>query len=247
MTRAILGLGGVIIEKTMSKSLIILLLGLMSLSSCGQRTNSQRVKAVADSEVVDSLTLDKRIAIENPDLAKYIFTDTTYNGIRIQNSYPKGGMIEPGGIQYIDQQGRDYGFVVCWTRIINETASPIDLSVNFPADSFTVFAPPSSCLKLLLPTATMTLDKLNEFNYGFTGVKSFLEANFYKETKLQKTIEPNEEHIFYIASLSYDASGTVRAAMILKEEELSYIISIAPHGIGTIPCGKLTFKNDAEK
>ena len=62
---------------------------------------------------------------------------------------------------------------------------------------------------------------------------------------LKKTIKPNEEHIFYVAALSYQASGTPRAALILKEQDLYYRMSIAPYGYGTIPFGEIVFKNEA--
>lgn len=231
----------------MRKRLILLTLATMWLFSCGQRSKSTTGKLTIDSEIVDATKNDNRQRSLIHDLDKYIYTDTTYTfstgkGITIQNSYPKGGMIEPDGTQYIDSSGKKYGFVVLWTRIINETTTPLELNINFPADSFAIFTPADSYLKLFLPTDTLTYDKLSSFNYGLTGLKSYLDANLNKATMLQKTIYPNEEHIFYIAALSYQAGGTVRSALILKEQELYYRMSIAPHGYGIIPCGKIAFK-----
>lgn len=234
----------------MGKSLIVMILAITWLCSCGQRSKPTTSKVSIDSEILDSTKNNNKELSQNHDLERYIYTDTTYTsstgkGITIQNSYPKGGMIEPNGTQYIDSTGKRYSFRAFWTRIINETNTPLELNINCPADSFAIFTPPDSYLKLYLPTDTLTYDKLSSFNYGLTGLKSYLDANFKKASLLQKTINPNEEHIFYMVALSYQAGGFTRAALILKEQDLYYRISIAPHGSGTIPFGKIAFKNEA--
>jgi hypothetical protein len=237
----------VIKKEKMRKRLIILILAITWLCSCGQRSNSKTEKVAIKSEIEASVK-NNYIQSQNPDLERYIYTDTTYasssgKGITIQNSLPKGGGIAPDGTQYFDSSGKNYGFAVFWTRIINKTNTALELNINFPADSFAIFTAPDSYLKLLLPTDRFTYDKLSSYNYGITGTKSFLDANLNKATKLQKTIKPNEEHIFYIATLSYGAGGTPRAALILKEQDFYYKMSITPHGSGTIPVGKIAFKS----
>ncbi len=177
----------------------------------------------------------------------YVYTDTTYatstgKGITIQNSFPKGGNIAPG-TPYTDSTGKEYFFAGFWTRIINQTNATLEFKVNFPADSFPLSPPSDSYLRLFIPPDTMTLDKLPLYSYGLTGMKSFLDTNFHNATVLQKTMEPNEEHIFYIVTLSYQAGGPARSAMILKEKELFYRISMGPHGPLEIPCGEMLIKN----
>ena len=227
----------------MRKSLIILILAIVWLSSCGQRSKSTAGRVSIDPEEIDLAESDGLVSpIHNLD--QFIYTDTLYStstgkGITIQNSLPKGGMIEPGGTQYSDSSGKRYAFAVFWTRIINETTTPLELNISFPADSFAIFTPANSYLKLFLPTDTFSYHELSSFNYGLSGVKSFLDANFNKPTELQKTIEPNEEHVFYVATLSYQASGTPRGALILKENDLYYSMSLAPNGSGTVYCGKI--------
>lgn len=238
----------------MRQGLLLLILTTTWLFSCGQQNKLTTEKNSIDSSRIDTTknVKSQRSQIHNIEKAsgyRYIYTDTTYTfssgkGITIQNSYPKGGMIEPDGTQYSDSSEKRYAFVVLWTRIINETATPIELAINIPADSFAIFTPPNSYLKLLLPKDKMTVDKLSSFNYGLTGIKSYLDANMNTASILQKTINPNEEHIFYVAALSYKAEGTVRSGLFLKEQELYYRMSIAPHGAGTIPFGKIAFKND---
>ena len=234
----------------MRKNLIISILTITWLCSCVQRSNSKIGEVAIESEIEAPTKNNYKQLSLNPDLEKYIYTDTTYafskgKGITIQNSLPKGGGITPDGTQYVDPWGKNYAFAVFWTRIINETNTPLELNINFPADSFAIFTPPDSYLKLFLPTDTLTYDKLSSYNYGLTGIKSFLDTNLNKPSKLQKTINPNEEHIFYVATLSYQAAGTPRAALILKEQYLYYKMSISPNGSGTIPFGKIAFKNEA--
>lgn len=216
------------------------------LCSCGQRSNSKREKVAVKSEIEATKKNNGRLS-QNPDLEKYIYSDTTYTtstgkGITIQNSFPKGGMIEPGGEQYFDSSGKRYGFAAFWTRIINETNIPLELNINIPADSFAIFTPPDSYLRLLLPSQTVAFDKLSKFNYGLIDIKSYLDANLFKTSLLRKTINPNEEHTFYIVTLSYQAAGTPRAGLFLKEQYLYYKMSVEPNGSGIVPVGKIALK-----
>ncbi|MCK0189843.1 hypothetical protein [Arenibacter sp. F20364] len=234
----------------MKKKLIILILASIWLYSCGQRSKSKIDKFSIDLEIVDSTkNINRQSSLIN-EIEQYIYTDTTYasadgKGITIQNSLPKGGSIEPDRTQYFDSSGKQHGFAGFWTRIINETTLPLELNINFPADSFAIFTPPDSYLKLFLPTETVSFDKLSKFNYGLTELKSYFDDNFNKPTILKKTINPNEEHIFYIIVLSYQAGGTPRGGLILKGQDLYYRMSIEPNGYGIIPCGQITFKNES--
>ena len=59
------------------------------------------------------------------------YSETANKGIIIQNSLPRGG-------PYYSSTGKNsnYSFLIFFTRIINETAEPLKLTINFPADSF---------------------------------------------------------------------------------------------------------------
>ena len=48
---------------------------------------------------------------------EYKYSDSTNNGITIQNSYPKGGQ------KYTGPMGKEYIYVVFWTCVTNETNS----------------------------------------------------------------------------------------------------------------------------
>ncbi|SHF25825.1 hypothetical protein SAMN03080594_103111 [Arenibacter palladensis] len=231
----------------MKRVLIISICSIVWFCSCKQKSTSKTEKVAIQSEIKTIAHSNKGQPSRNHDFEKYIYADTTYtlvNGkrITIQNSFPKGGMIEPNGLQYSNSAGKLHGFAAFWTRIINETDIPLELNINVPADSFPIFTPPDSYLKLFLPKEKFSVNKLSKFNYGLTEIKSYLDANFDNASILQKTINPNEEYIFYVITLSYEAAGTPRAGLILKEQDLYYKMSIAPHGSGIIPLGTITLK-----
>jgi len=159
-------------------------------------------------------------------------------GVIIQNSLgPKGG-------PYTDSTGKRFGYGIFWTRVINESATPLELTINFPADSFAIPPSPGSYLKLFLPPDdTMTLDKESLYDYGAKGLKSFLDTGLNKPTTLQRTINPKEEYLFYIGAISYQSGGMVRAGLVLKDQDLFYRISIIPHFDSALfSCGHIIFK-----
>jgi len=227
----------------MRNSLIFFILITTWLCSCGPTSNFRVRKVEEDGARQRSLIHD----IEKKSGYSYIYEDTTYashtgNGITIQNSGPKVGNIEPG-LPYVDASGRRYFFAAFWTRIINGTETTMEFEVNFPANEFPLSPPSDPYLKLLIPPDKMTVDKLPLYSYGLTGMKDFVDTNFDSATKLQKTIGPNEEHMFYIITISYQAGGPARASITLKENELFYRISMGAHGPLEIPCGRIALKS----
>jgi len=163
------------------------------------------------------------------------YTDPAGNVVNVQSSLPRGG----GG--YTGSEGRRYSYVIFWIRIINESAVPAELAINFPADPYTIFPSPDSHIRIFLPPDTMTVDKIALGDYGLN-LQSFLDARFNKPSMLQRTINPKAEYLFYIPVLIYQARGTARAALVLKDKDLSFRISISPES-ALIPCGWLVFKN----
>jgi len=161
----------------------------------------------------------------------------TGKGVIIQNSGPRGG-------PYTDPTGKRFGHAIFCTRVINETATPIKFTINFPADSFSISPLPLSYFKLFLPPDTMTMDKEPSYDYGATGLKSFMDTGLNKPTSLQKTINPNEEYLFYVGMLmKMPDNGPVRTRLVLKEGDLFYRVSIAGQlDSALIPCGHIIFK-----
>ena len=163
------------------------------------------------------------------------YTDSLGKAIKVYSSYPKGG----GG--YINSGGKDYSYVIFWTRIVNESATPLKMTVKFPVDSFSIFPSPVSYIKLLIPPDTMTLEKIPLGDYGLANLKSILDTGFNKPSILERTLNPKEECLFYIPIFIHQARGTARAALILKGHDLFYKVSIDPYSL-LIPCGRIDFK-----
>lgn len=139
----------------MGRKVFTSILTIMSICSYGQMSNLTSKVVDLTYRLETSLHNNKKLS-EAPNLNRYIYSDTTYTsftgkGITIQNSFPKGGMIEPDGTQYCDTLGRRYGFASFWTRIINNTNIPLELSIQIPDSSFAIFTHPEAFLRLLLP------------------------------------------------------------------------------------------------
>ncbi len=235
----------------MRKHLIIWICIIITLCSCGQSHQPSTSNISIDTKsVVPTTKADSIQTAPSYDLDRYLHTEYKYpdaagNNLIIQNSFPKGGgYIEPDGLMgYYDPIGTQYGHGVFWTRIINETATPVYLDIHFPAYPLTI--PPLSIpyFRLFLPPDTMTLDKLDLYNYGITGLTAFLDACFYEPSSLQLTIPAGEEYILYVAMIIHapDGNGAIRTGFTLEGQELSYSISINRFGATSISCGQMVF------
>ncbi len=164
------------------------------------------------------------------------YSETSNNGITIQNSFPKGGPYTGFTEEYFN-----YSYLVFFTRVINETENSFELKVNFSADSIGIPNSPNTFVKIFLPPDTMTLDKQNLFSYGVTELESF-----DKSTRFQKIINPKEDCLFYVVAIFYqtraDAQnqqrGGNRAELVLKGQNLFYRMS--PQ-IDSLHCGHIIF------
>jgi len=164
------------------------------------------------------------------------YSETMSNGLCIQNSYPKGGPYTGPTKKYFN-----HSYLVFFTRVINETEQPLELSLNFSADSIPIPNSPYTFVKLLLPSDTMTLDKQSLFSYGITELETL-----DKSTKFQRNLNPKEDCLFYVVAFFYQTEeeawrqyrGGNRAALILKEQALFY--NMLPQ-IDMLPCGQIIF------
>ena len=234
----------------MRKSLIILILTTMRLSSCGQPSTSALDKDATTQETKDSTKEDYAQPSLPANFGNYLDTEFNYvdsrgEGIIIQNSYPKGGIAVNGERGYTDPRGRRFGYGQFWTRMVNETSTPIEINISFPADSFAFSPSPDTYFKLLLPQDKMSLDKLSLYNYGvnLADLNDFLDSNFDKATYLKRTIKPQEDCLFYVTLLIHlPNNGPIRAGFVMEEKGLIYRINIDGWGSKEIPCGELVFK-----
>jgi hypothetical protein len=150
------------------------------------------------------------------------------------NSLPKGG-----GVVY--QNGKKYGYVVFWTRMSNQSATPIELKVKFPEVTF--FKSPDSYIKIVLPKESMNIEKEQLFDYGLTNLQSILNDESNQLVILQKKIGPKEDYLFYVTVFIHiEGSGSARAKFELNDKELFYKISMGSDTT-LIPSGSLDFKN----
>jgi len=163
--------------------------------------------------------------------------DSKGNSVMMTNSLPKGG-----GVVY--QNGKKYGYVVFWTRMSNQSATPIELKVKFPEVTF--FKSPDSYIKIVLPKETMKIEKVQLFDYGLTNFQSLLNDESNQLGILQKKISLKEDYLFYVTVFIHiegsGPAGPARAKFELNDKELLYKISIGSDTT-LIPCGSLEFKN----
>jgi len=171
----------------------------------------------------------------------WIHTQETYydplgNSINVTNSLPKGGA------NYTTVVGQTYSYVIFWYGVTNISEVPMKLTMTFPLEPLSFFPSSDSHIRLFFPPETMTSEKIDLFDYGVTNLKGFLDTRFYEPSSLEKTINPKEEFLFYVAVLMYQAQGSARASLVMKDNELLYQINI---GLETaiIPCGPITFKD----
>jgi len=171
----------------------------------------------------------------------------THSGVSILTIGPRGG-------DYTDSTGKKFGFRIFRTHIINDTIIPIELIINFPSDSVALL-PTDSIASLGIPKSdryvrvflfpqSMAPDKQEEvYNYGVTGIESFLDTGLSKATMLKTTIQPKQDYTLYIGALIYPALQQARAKLFINGQNLVYRISIDPPlDSALISCGQIVFK-----
>lgn len=200
------------------------------LSSCEQN-QTQLPKGNIRSEQKDIAT--SQGPYEKNIYAKYEYADAIGKRMIILNGFPRGGL------KYTDPNGKVYVYAIFWTRIINETANPLKLTIDFPVDSFDLPSSPDRYFKIFLPADTMTPEKEGLFNYGLPVLNSFLDTGLQKASSLKRTIHPNESAGFYFVTLfNRGVDGTLRTGVSLKGQRLFYSINDKE-----IPCGMINSEN----
>ena len=148
------------------------------------------------------------------------FSEHEKNGVFIQNSFPKGGPYTGPTSEHFN-----YSYLVFYSRVVNETEHPVELTIAFSADPIPIPNSPHTFVKVLLPTDTMTVDKQRSFSYGVTQLGSL-----DKSSSFQKTLNPSEDCLFYTVALFYQTRDDVldedkggnRAEYIFKGKELVF-------------------------
>jgi hypothetical protein len=218
---------------------------LLSLVICNSCEGQNKTDPAKTKDIVTSPGSDERNIH-----TKYEYTDSMGKRLIIQNGLPRGGL------RYTDPNGEVYAYAIFWTRIINETDNPLELKIDF-LDSYEVPSLPGKYYKLLVTPETMTLDKIPLFNYGRTGLESFLDKNIHKSSSLKRTINPKESFGFYVVKLGLVSEGPrgagdiLRTGLSLKGQDLFYRVSVynnSPASASLISekevhCGSINLKN----
>ncbi len=200
-----------------------------------------------DVKKIDTIRIDEsRISTQEFSDNTYFHTEANYTdsaglGIIIQNGFPRGG-----GTLYTANE-IPYGHAVLWSRVVNNTETPVQITVNFPADSIVIFPSSGVHFKLFVPQDTMTLDKVSKFGYGLENIRTIVESNFHQGTKIERTIQPNEDCIFYVILLSHlstSDTGVSRTGLFLKGQDLFYRLTVDASTSKLVPCGRIAFEND---
>lgn len=216
----------------MKKRILILILITIGFFSCkqGSKSNPDTVD-IETLGAVKKVQSDKRLTKDKFVYTQYRYTDSKDASLIIQNSFPKSG------INYTDPTGKKYIYAVFWTRIINETVNPLELTIDFSLDSFEIPSSSGNYMRLLLPSDTLTIDKEPLYDYGLR-IKSFLDNNRHKSSSLKRIINPKDSSAFYVVTLSNrGVGGTLRTGLSIKEQNLFYRINDKE-----ITCGKINLK-----
>jgi hypothetical protein len=170
---------------------------------------------------------------KNWEYSKVVYNSSIKNKIIITNSLPKGGGI-------VSYKGKKYNYFIFWTNVCNEASSPLDLKIKFP--TIISFKSKESYAKVAFTKSNMTIEKLQEFDYGLTGIPSLLNNESNQLKDLNNRISPFNNYLFYSAIFIHKTKWPVRAEYIIKDKKLFYKIT-AGKDVMMVSCGSLDFKN----
>ena len=179
---------------------------------------------------------------QEPDFGKWLyardeFSNGSSTGLIVHNGYPRGGAT------YTDATGKTYSYVIFWTRLYNAGDVPVKLDIGFPSELVKIFPTPEQHIRLFLRPDSMTPDKVYEFDYGFTDLKTFLDAAIRQPVTLNRTLLPGQSCMLHIPVLFSNVRGSARAAMVLKGREVFLKFSVSPDvDSAMIPCGTAVFR-----
>lgn len=169
---------------------------------------------------------------KNWEYSKVVYTSSIKKKTIIINSLPKGGGI-------VSYKGKEYNYFIFWTNIINEASLPLDLKIKFP--TMIPFESKESYAKVVFTKSNMTLDNVQAFDYGLTGIPSLLNNESDQLKDLNNSILPFNNYLFYSTIFIHKTKWPVRSEYILKDKKLYYKITSGTDVV-MVPCGSLEFK-----
>ena len=162
------------------------------------------------------------------------YSECSHEGITIQNSFPKGGPY-PGQTH----EFYNHSYLVFFTRITNDSKDTIDISVDFSDEPIVIPNSTNTYMRILLPSADMTMDKIPQFSYGLNELESL-----YGPTNYKNQLIPGEETIFYLVAFFYQTApeawqeyrGGNRAEFYIEGDQI--LFNMIPQ-IESLKCGKI--------
>ena len=170
---------------------------------------------------------------KNWEYSKVVYNSSVKNKTIITNSLPKGGGI-------VSYKGKEYNYFIFWTNVRNEALSPLELKIKF--STIISFKSKETFAKVIFTKSNMILDKVQEFDYGLTGIPSLFNNKSNQIKDLHSRILPFKNYLFYSAVFIHKTKWPVRAEYIVKDKNLFYKITSGTDVV-IEPCGSLDFKN----
>ena len=212
----------------------LLLLVFINCISCqgSQNAKADQFNSQLNSNVIDSTTLKKQsISKKNWVHREKRYSDSLGSTIHIYSSLPRGGGYNKTGIKD--------GYRIFWNSIVNESASPLKLTLELPVDSFPIALSSSAYVKAMFPPNTMAPDKFELTDFGVNNIQSLLDNGFKKPSKLEIVIDPKEEYYYNTLFLFHETQGVARSSLVLRGQDLFYEISLDAQSPLIIPCGRV--------
>lgn len=227
----------------MKKTLILYIIATVSLFSCKKDSKSAKENIQSNYKPLnwnETSTKERSPSIfDNQYIHTHFeYEDSSGNTFSIENSLPRGGH------RYTDPEGKSFVYTIYWTRLSNQSADPLEVKINFPADSISLTASSDIFFKLVLPpnkvgTAQKALinhkmpgtkpdisDRDPVYNYGLMDLKSVLDQRLHKPSSFHRILQPNDTVSFYVITLfNKGVKGVVRTGLSLEEEALFYTVN----------------------
>ncbi len=150
---------------------------------------------------------------------KYEHSYSNNEKVIIENSFPKGGFI------HTTIAGKEYSYVVFWSRITNNTNYDLELHIDASHQTFKIPASPRVGFKMFFPKNFEQYGRQNLQDYGFN-VKEFLDSNIHKPSFFTEIIKAGDSHGLYSVVLSDNGvSGVMRAGLVIGGKDLIYKVN----------------------
>ncbi len=161
-----------------------------------------------------------------------------------QEDLKSGVLIETGGnqgIAHIDTLGDEYNYRYNTFVITNDTTLPIQIHIAVSNEyDFPASCEGASTYKLFLLPKELTPDTITLYNNIFEGLHPFLDTCLNNPSSINKILEPGEQHVITIGTLTPDppTCGVFPTMLFARENGFLYGTT---WGSILIPCGHISY------